>query len=180
MIDYLFQSSFFFKIKSLNCKQFISELEQEVLHDDKLAWAEDCKVITTKLDPRKYMKFMGPNLERFSSAIKSNFRCDINNMWMNSYKIGYHQEVHDHILSDFSGVFFLNSGHDFAKFYFYDRNYCNASANVNRLLGMSSKFHVDVSEGDLIIFPSHILHGVTPHNSDVVRKTMSFNLRVVG
>ena len=32
--------------------------------------------------------------------------------------------------------------------------------------------------GDVLLFPSHMLHGVSPHNSDIIRKTFSFNVIV--
>ena len=36
----------------------------------------------------------------------------------------------------------------------------------------------DYKEGDILFFPGGILHGVSPHNSSVVRKTLSFNFDI--
>ena len=41
---------------------------------------------------------------------------------------------------------------------------------------LSNIYYPEVKAGDVILFPSHMLHGVSPHGSDTVRKTFSFNV----
>ena len=36
-----------------------------------------------------------------------------------------------------------------------------------------------IKAGDIIFFPSYICHGVTPHNSDVTRKTFAANMVMI-
>ena len=68
----------------------------------------------------------------------------------------------------------LNSGKDFAGFYF-----------ANRMMGLTpTKYVVDTSfvpdmePGDVLFFPSYVLHGVSPHNSDIIRASISFNIKL--
>ena len=46
------------------------------------------------------------------------------------------------------------------------------------MVNYSDNYTPELKTGDFIVFPSHILHGVTPHNSDSVRKTLSFNINI--
>ena len=50
------------------------------------------------------------------------------------------------------------------------------------MLGLGSAVFPKIESGDIIFFPGHMLHGVTPHESDEVRITMSanFDLKVEG
>ena len=38
---------------------------------------------------------------------------------------------------------------------------------------------INVQKGEVIFFPGHVLHGVTPHLSDEVRKTIATNISLV-
>ena len=50
------------------------------------------------------------------------------------------------------------------------------------MLNLGSAFFPKIKSGDIILFPGHMFHGVTPHESDEVRITMSanFDLKVEG
>ena len=38
---------------------------------------------------------------------------------------------------------------------------------------------VNIQKGEVIFFPGHVLHGVTPNLSDVDRKTIAVNVNIV-
>ena len=39
-------------------------------------------------------------------------------------------------------------------------------------------YSVAPKAGDVLLFPSYMLHGVTPHNSKKPRRTVSFNIHL--
>ena len=49
---------------------------------------------------------------------------------------------------------------------------------MKQLLQYDNTHHVDYEAGEVIFFPGHMLHGVTPHKSDEVRKTFSVNFNL--
>ena len=76
---------------------------------------------------------------------------------------------------------FLNDGEDFSKFYFWDSNHTAFTKPWIKILTqmkLSNIYYPEVKAGDVLLFPSHMLHGVSPHNSDIIRKTFSFNVIV--
>ena len=75
-------------------------------------------------------------------------------------------------------MFFANDGENFSKLFFSDRNSCNFSCKYEELISYTNTHDLDYKKGDIIFFPSHLLHGVTSHESDVIRKTMSANLNI--
>ena len=40
------------------------------------------------------------------------------------------------------------------------------------------QYHVDVEEGDIVVFPSNLLHWVRPHNKDKDRVTFAVNISI--
>ena len=46
-------------------------------------------------------------------------------------------------------------------------------------MGLKSDIYKAFEKGDILFFPSHILHGLSSHNSDVIRKTLSFNFDIL-
>ena len=94
------------------------------------------------------------------------------------YKRNYFQEVHDHGSVDISSVFFANDGVDFGKFFFIDRNSCNFSEIYEELISYTNYHQPTVKKGDIIFFSSHILHGVSSHENDEIRKTLSVNFKL--
>ena len=69
----------------------------------------------------------------------------------------------------------MNHGENFSQFYFRDRFSCLLSQGVKKIIDYSdTQVLTDISAGDMIFFPSNFYHGVNPHKSKEVRKTLSF------
>ena len=98
--------------------------------------------------------------------------------WLNLQKKGYYQEIHDHAGLDISSVFFANDGIDFGKFFFVDRHSCNFSEEYEDLISYTNHHQPSVKRGDIIFFSSHLLHGVSSHENDEIRKTLSVNFKL--
>ena len=43
---------------------------------------------------------------------------------------------------------------------------------------MPDNFQIEPDKGDILFFPSHMLHGVSPHKSDTPRVTISGNITI--
>lgn len=113
-------------------------------------------------------------------------RIDISEMWYNAYGKGQWQESHTHHGNEdvyFSAVHFLK----------YDKNIHPPLTmnNLNRVL-MEPRFegrqssldywnmskNIEVEEGDIIFFPSLLEHQVNIQETDELRITVSFNVKI--
>ena len=66
-----------------------------------------------------------------------------------------------------------------AKFYFVNertRLTSESWGDVSAL--MSDSLPIEGKKGDIVFFPSHMLHGVSPHQSDNPRVTISGNISI--
>jgi len=182
-MDYIFQSNFIFRFQPPNLGELLSkinEFDHTHVSNSSFTWGEYCNVDKIPLDIDGMMSYVTPSVDCISKELEYSGGYIIDHPWINLYTKGSFQELHDHFPWDLACVLFINDGENFSKFYVKDRNNVNTSENLQDILhkvnGYTSGHFVDIKEGDMIVFPANMLHGVTVHNSDIVRKTFSFNL----
>tara|TARA_Y100000022_G_C13095461_1_gene304327 strand:- start:35 stop:577 length:543 start_codon:yes stop_codon:yes gene_type:complete len=178
MIHQLFNHNFFVKFQAVNKDIFIEELESLPQTVDNCEWSSKCNVSVTNVEADTSFKLLSPNINELSRLLKRNFSYRVHDSWLNTYESGSYQEIHDHIPADISCVFFLNHGKDFSEFYFRERNNADVSHNLRILLGFYDLWTPKVRAGDIIFFPSNLLHGVSQHKSKTQRKTFSSNIHL--
>ena len=105
----------------------------------------------------------------------------IKEMWFNVMETGGFQSIHNHANSIVSGVIYLTDAHPTSRIVFskglggtdYIFNNFNKKAAVGPYNGVKW-FLPQVSAGDLILFPSYLLHEV-PENRGPQRISIAFN-----
>jgi len=177
----LFPTNFFFQYSIPNLSDinnFINRYSDSDVDNEYFNWGINCKVDKIPLKWNDCVDLVQPSLDLLYRDIGS-FNYTIYNPWINLYKRDYFQEVHDHVDSDLISVFFLNNEDDFSRFFFYDRGSSHLSKGLKNLLNCECVHYPEIKSGDVIFFPGHMLHGVTPHRSDIVRKTLAVNFDIV-
>ena len=111
-----------------------------------------------------------------SDPVDYQFSLDFSAPWINYYKKGHYQEVHNHLPSHFSYCYYVklpvNSG---------DTIFINSDHTYNSLIPFkttANRFIPLINEGDLIIFPSYLNHYVTDNKSDESRITIAGNIKI--
>lgn len=173
----IFTNSVYFHYQAPNADVLIANLDAEKQHEDQFRWGNTCQLERIKLDVEKYKYLMVPSMELFAKEVGINFDFNMDVPWLNIYKQRDFQEIHHHRPYDLVSVFFLEDHQeDFASFYFFDKheNEINYSIWVQSL-GIKGNYFPEVKAGDIILFPAHMLHGVTPHKSDKPRRTFACN-----
>jgi predicted 2-oxoglutarate/Fe(II)-dependent dioxygenase YbiX len=170
----LFSDHFFYQFSAPNAEQINTALRAE-MPGDATEWSQLCDVKVQSLNAEKYIELIGPSLQLLSDSFGVKLYYECHNPWVNHYTRGQFQEVHDHKDCDLVCVYFANQGVDFSKFYFYNRH-ATLSPIWKNALGCNDTYVIEYDAGDIIFFPGHMLHGVTPHNSDETRITFSANL----
>ena len=153
----LFQSNFYVKFKAPNSHDLIDYIES----------IDESLINNQMFDNELYER------------LKSKFSYNLYDPWLNLYKRKDFQEIHAHHPCHLSSVFFANDGEGFSKFYFSDRHSNDIHPKLGKLIGYKPINVVEYEKGDILFFPSHLLHGLSSHNSDVIRKTLSFNFDIL-
>lgn len=106
----------------------------------------------------------------------------IKEMWFNVMEPGGFQSIHNHANSFISGALYLTDVHPSSRIVFskslggteFVFNNFNKKASVGPYNGVKW-FPPKVSSGDLILFPSYLLHEVPENKSTGVRISIAFN-----
>ena len=174
-----FTSEFYTIFPAPNADEFIELIDKSKdINNDHFDWGSKCKIDRIPLSWKDTIDLYEPSIELLYKEFNKSFSYTLFDPWINLYKKGYYQEIHAHKGSDISSVFFANDGENFSKLFFSDRNSCNFSCKYEELISYVNTHDLNYKKGDIIFFPSHLLHGVTSHKSDVIRKTMSANLNI--
>ena len=110
-----------------------------------------------------------------------NLTWSIKEIWMNVLSKGGHQMMHTHANSFISGVIYLTDCHDSAKTVFHKSMggssfiFSNSHAESATTPYNGERWvATDMQRGDLMLFPSYMLHAV-PENEGKQRITIAFN-----
>jgi len=104
--------------------------------------------------------------------------------WINSYSKGDSQEVHTHVsgtspyVCTFSCAYFVQYEKEDAKFMFFDPDQTKHLGNYSKYYPTVATWLPEITEGDIIIFPSHQHHQVGIHQSNNTRITVSANFAI--
>ena len=177
-MNVLFPTTFFLKYKIPNFVELLELHEKYVTKESNtdFEWNFYCNVKTSNIPVEEALPVIKPSLDLLSKDIGS-FNFTMFDPWVNTYGKGSYQEVHDHRTD-----FFLNQGDNFGEFYIKDRMSPLLSARMKKQLNYMDcvrSSDVNIQKGEVIFFPGHVLHGVTPHLSDVDRKTIAANINIV-
>ena len=178
----IFPTSFFFQYKAPNADELIEKANsygEELIDNEKFTWNEHNASDCIQLKWQNWIQLFNPTLELLANELKANIKYTMYHPWLNLYKRGATQEVHDHFPCDFSLIFIVNDGPGFAKFFFLDRHSIDLSTKIAKLTGYHNRFEPELTTGDVLIFPSHQFHGVFPHRSDEIRKTIAVNFDII-
>ena len=118
---------------------------------------------------KKFFSMITPYLSDFRTNSEYKFKGIVDIWCQRYYKNNYHPP-HDHGPRGYSAVFYAKLDekvHSSTLFFSPFRHVSGAGGIDGSIM---------VSEGDLIIFPSSLLHMAPPHHSDKERIIISFNL----
>jgi hypothetical protein len=125
-------------------------------------------VITSPLDIKT--NILSKEIELFEKEIGINF-CS-SEVWFQKYENNMNHAVHTHGPTGFSSVCFIEYNKSFHKPTTF------VSPFGNYITGELERYEPDVEEGDIIFFPSNLLHYAPTNLSKITRTIISFNLNI--
>ena len=185
-MKHIFSNSFYLLFSLPNKKEVFETITDPKYIDKELSstvrWNEGCDVKVDGLYADKVGYLLAPSIKLFSQHIHSKKSLGLLGIWKNTYNKGGFQEIHDHVdyHTHVSGCIFLEDQiKDSSKFYFFNRHSLELTIwkEVMDDEIYRTAYYPNPKAGDIIFFPSHLLHGVTPHKLRKPRTTISFNLK---
>ena len=190
MIQNIFPSYFYSLMPLSNKEEVLKTLEKaKVDHEGSshIEWNKYCSVKVEQLYVKDFASLLSPSVTIFLDNAGINDGIKLDSIWRNTYGLGGYQEIHDHIVksnSELSGCIFLeDQTEDASKFFFFNRQSSEISKKWKHVLGSNKidvfNYFLNPKAGDILFFPSYMLHGVTAHKSKKPRTTLSFNFNFI-
>lgn len=169
--------------------ELVGQLTAEIVGTTTTANAKSDRLSHTEImSPRskktfvRASKLIQPKLVEFGALLfGENLEWSIKEIWVNLLETGGQQQVHTHANSFISGVLYLTTPHPSAHLVFHknlggsDFIFTNQNKNVKFGPYNGSKWVMPaITAGDLILFPSYLLHEV-PINRGERRISVAFN-----
>ena len=152
------------------------------VHTDLLTHTEIVSPSSNRIFPKMRSLIM-PKVTDFGALLfGETLKWFVKEMWINVLHRGGHQATHSHANSFVSGVVYLTDSHASASIMFHRNggggiDFVFANSHEGVALGPynAAKWQSpDLHAGDLLLFPSYMLHGV-PINEGEKRVSLAFN-----
>jgi len=118
---------------------------------------------------------------------KSNVEFYLQNSWINRHHKGDYAQIHKHQNSLLSGCLYLGVNEQSGSIRFYKGSQwinllpLSVSLEYENLNHINSLHYTIIpKQGSILIFPSHLDHGIEPNRSDETRYSLAFNFYVRG
>ena len=184
---------FFYSAIPSNKDELLNGIENGELADDQgFDWNEqekECSAIELeRLKTKDNMKLFIPSINNYLEQLKITdniLDVQLNSLWRNTYHKHGFQEIHDHGLHHISGVLFLTDQQPGdSQFYFFNKSYSEIPNTLRQLrqgdsIVFGGRYWIEAQRGRIVLFPSYLMHGVTPHKSEDPRRTASFNFDII-
>jgi uncharacterized protein (TIGR02466 family) len=128
--------------------------------------------------------FIESNVSEYFKTVhnpKHNVNLRITQSWVNYTKPGEYHHKHAHPNSFVSGVFYPQANRETDKIYFYRDGFQQIKLPPNEWNAWNSEsWWFEVGTGDLVLFPSSLIHMVETVKGEDTRISLSFNTFPVG
>jgi len=115
----------------------------------------------------------------FKNVVSCNSEIYITTSWFNYTEKNESHHIHNHPNSIISGVLYL-SGKNSIRFHRDDMPFCLDFDYEEYNLANSAEWYLNLSPGELILFPSKLKHSVNKYTHDETRISLAFNTFVKG
>ena len=111
----------------------------------------------------------------------NNLKPYITQSWLNYTETNQYHHKHNHFNSLISGVLYINSNENYDEINFFKDGYQTIKPNIKTFNSFNAEsWNFSVKTGDIIIFPSSLLHAVSNKKGDNTRISLAFNVFVKG
>ena len=176
----LFCNYFYSKFFPANYTELLDYFDDPKQSDNQeFSWGKSCDVGKERLENTdEVLDLLKPSIDDFFKIFNFNpaKKIVIEDIWKCLYDRGSYQEVHAHVGSDLTGVFFLTDYEEGASRFFFRDRHDSELTNFWTTNYSTGSVDVKYERGEILFFPSYMLHGVTQHKHEVTRKVISFNL----
>tara|TARA_Y100000766_G_scaffold264940_1_gene258119 strand:- start:92 stop:670 length:579 start_codon:yes stop_codon:yes gene_type:complete len=130
--------------------------------------------IIEDLNLEYFSKEIGIHVEEYCNKLNFNNipNYKIISSWFALFRKGNYAHIHNHGDSDIAGVYYYKRSGNDGNLFFCSPN----KAADTSVLFMNNRLVTNTKEGEIVLFPGFLDHGVQTNDSDDERVSLSFNI----
>lgn len=105
-------------------------------------------------------------------GLNPDYNISVNDSWLNATSKHGFQETHHHVPNTISGSFYISSPREYGPFFIKNPLAYPPHEEIGHFSDIQ---FVDLGEGDVVLFPSHLEHGVMQNPINKNRYSIAFN-----
>lgn len=114
-------------------------------------------------------------------STNNNLKPYITQSWLNYTETNQFHHKHNHFNSLISGVLYINSDEKYDEINFFKDSYQTIKPTIKTFNSFNAEsWNFSIKTGDIILFPSSLLHAVSNKKGDNIRISLAFNVFVKG
>tara|TARA_B100000902_G_scaffold349805_1_gene358638 strand:- start:1070 stop:1702 length:633 start_codon:yes stop_codon:yes gene_type:complete len=114
------------------------------------------------------------HIQNYCKYLNYNGNCRITESWFSLFKKGNYGHMHHHGSSDLSGVYYVKTNGEDGNLFFDSPNPHLGTSKLYHKLTPRHEFKP--IEGNLMLFPGWLMHGIQTNTTDNERISLSFNI----
>ena len=114
------------------------------------------------------------HIQNYCQYLNYNGNCQIAESWFSLFKKGNYGHIHHHGNSDISGVYYVKTNGEDGNLFFETPNPHLGTSKV--FSALTPRHEYKPEEGNIMLFPGWLMHGIQTNTTDNERISLSFNI----
>jgi len=121
-----------------------------------------------------FVEELSKHIINYCQYLNYNGNCSITESWFSLFKKGNYGHVHHHGATDISGVYYIKTNGEDGNLFFETPN---PHLGTSKLFSnLTPRHEYKPEEGNLMLFPGWLMHGIQTNTTDNERISLSFNI----
>ncbi|MAS47950.1 MAG: hypothetical protein CL557_11115 [Alphaproteobacteria bacterium] len=121
-----------------------------------------------------FLAELATHLQDYCKYLNFNGNCKVTESWFSLFKKGNYGHLHHHGSADISGVYYFKTNGEDGNLFFDSPNPHLGTSTV--FYGMTPRHEIKPIQGQLLLFPGWLMHGIQTNTTDEDRVSLSFNI----
>ena len=121
-----------------------------------------------------FVEELSKHIVNYCQYLNYNGNCQIAESWFSLFKKGNYGHIHHHGATDISGVYYIKTNGEDGNLFFETPN---PHLGTSKLFSnLTPRHEYKPEEGNLMLFPGWLMHGIQTNTTDNERISLSFNI----
>ncbi|MAS48001.1 MAG: hypothetical protein CL557_11380 [Alphaproteobacteria bacterium] len=121
-----------------------------------------------------FVQELSKHIVNYCQYLNYNGNCSVAESWFSLFKKGNYGHIHHHGGTDISGVYYIKTNGEDGNLFFETPNPHLGTSKI--FSNLTPRHEYKPEEGNIMLFPGWLMHGIQTNTTDNERISLSFNI----